>query len=66
MWYSSKQMSAPLTSNPEPEANLGYLFRLAYQRFRAALDDALQDLGAVGAGVRDPQRVRDPVRALHL
>jgi DNA-binding MarR family transcriptional regulator len=28
-----------------PEANLGYLFRLAHQRFRAALDDALQDLG---------------------
>jgi DNA-binding MarR family transcriptional regulator len=38
-------MSEPLTSDPEPEANLGYLFRLAYQRFRAALDDALQDLG---------------------
>ena len=37
-------MSEPLTSNPEPEANLGYLFRLAYQRFRAALDDALEDL----------------------
>ena len=38
-------MSEPLTSHPEPEANLGYLFRLAYQRFRSALDDALQDLG---------------------
>jgi DNA-binding MarR family transcriptional regulator len=38
-------MSGPLTNNPEPEANLGYLFRLAHQRFRAALDDALQDLG---------------------
>jgi DNA-binding MarR family transcriptional regulator len=37
-------MSESLTSNPEPEANLGYLFRLAYQRFRAALDDALEDL----------------------
>ena len=37
-------MSELLTSNPEPEANLGYLFRLAYQRFRAALDDALEDL----------------------
>jgi DNA-binding MarR family transcriptional regulator len=37
-------MSEQLTSDPEPEANLGYLFRLAYQRFRAALDDALQDL----------------------
>ena len=38
-------MSEPLTSHPEPGANLGYLFRLAYQRFRSALDDALQDLG---------------------
>jgi DNA-binding MarR family transcriptional regulator len=38
-------MSDPLTSDVEPEANLGYLFRLAYQRFRAALDAALEDLG---------------------
>jgi DNA-binding MarR family transcriptional regulator len=38
-------MSDPLTSDPEPEANLGYLFRLAHQRFRATLEDALQDLG---------------------
>jgi DNA-binding MarR family transcriptional regulator len=38
-------MSAPLTNNPEPEANLGYLFRFAHQRFRAALDGALEDLG---------------------
>ena len=38
-------MSDGLTSDPGPEANLGYLFRLAHQRFRAALDDALQDLG---------------------
>ena len=38
-------MSDPLTNNPEPEANLGYLFRLAHQRFRAALDGALEDLG---------------------
>jgi DNA-binding MarR family transcriptional regulator len=30
---------------PAPEANLGYLFRLAHQRFRAALEDELQDLG---------------------
>ena len=27
------------------EANLGYLFRLAHQCFRAALENALQDLG---------------------
>src|SRR4051794_31312758 len=38
-------MSEELTRSPEPEANLGYLFRLAHQRFRAALDDGLEDLG---------------------
>jgi DNA-binding MarR family transcriptional regulator len=38
-------MSDALTTRPGPEANLGYLFRLAHQRFRAALDDALQELG---------------------
>jgi DNA-binding MarR family transcriptional regulator len=42
-------MSADLTSGsqplPGPEANLGYLFRLAHQRFRAMLDDTLEDLG---------------------
>jgi DNA-binding MarR family transcriptional regulator len=42
-------MSAILTSSPRPlagaEANLGYLFRLAYQRFRALLEDELEDIG---------------------
>jgi len=38
-------MSDVLTNDPGPEANLGYLFRLAHQRFRAALDDALQEIG---------------------
>jgi DNA-binding MarR family transcriptional regulator len=38
-------MSVPLTNKAEPEAKLGYLFRLAHQRFRAALEDALQELG---------------------
>jgi DNA-binding MarR family transcriptional regulator len=38
-------MSDDLTNSPGPEANLGYLFRLAHQRFRAALEAALQDLG---------------------
>src|SRR5215469_8160807 len=37
-------MSGALANSPGPEANLGYLFRLAHQRFRAALDAALQDL----------------------
>ncbi|MFL5861263.1 MAG: MarR family winged helix-turn-helix transcriptional regulator, partial [Solirubrobacteraceae bacterium] len=32
------------TTLPGPEANLGYLFRLAHQRFRAALEEALHDL----------------------
>jgi DNA-binding MarR family transcriptional regulator len=30
---------------PRPDANLGYLFRLAHQRFRALIDGALEDLG---------------------
>jgi DNA-binding MarR family transcriptional regulator len=30
---------------PAPDANLGYLFRLAYQRWRALLEDELKDLG---------------------
>jgi DNA-binding MarR family transcriptional regulator len=42
-------MSANLTSLPQPvplpEANLGYLFRLAHQRFRALLEDELDDIG---------------------
>jgi DNA-binding MarR family transcriptional regulator len=38
-------MSEKLTTSPAPGANLGYLFRLAHQRFRAALEDGLQDLG---------------------
>jgi DNA-binding MarR family transcriptional regulator len=43
-------MSADLTSSrrpphPGPDANLGYLFRLAHQRFRAVLEDELEDIG---------------------
>ncbi len=42
-------MSATLTSSAQPipgaGANLGYLFRLAYQRFRALLEDELEDIG---------------------
>lgn len=44
-------MSAHLTTqgppdpSPGPEANLGYLFRLAHQRFVAALESRLTDLG---------------------
>jgi DNA-binding MarR family transcriptional regulator len=35
-------MSERLTTS---ESNLGYLFRLAHQQFRAQLEDALEDLG---------------------
>jgi DNA-binding MarR family transcriptional regulator len=35
---------------PAPHANLGYLFRLAFQRFRLALE---QDLATVGLSVQE-------------
>src|SRR5262252_6949765 len=42
-------MSERLTTSarplPQPDADLGYLFRLAHQRFRALLDCELADLG---------------------
>jgi len=42
-------MSEALTASqrpvPGPDASLGYLFRLAHQRFRARLDGELEDLG---------------------
>src|SRR5689334_18090397 len=42
-------MSGSLTRSrrphPGPDANLGYLFRLAHQRFRAILEDELEDIG---------------------
>src|SRR5580693_8937093 len=42
-------MSDRLTTSarplPQADADLGYLFRLAHQRFRALLDSELEDLG---------------------
>ena len=42
-------MSGRLTTSarpvPQPDADLGYLFRLAHQHFRALLDSELEDLG---------------------
>jgi DNA-binding MarR family transcriptional regulator len=42
-------MSDRLTTSerplPRPDADLGYLFRLAHQHFRALLDSELEDLG---------------------
>jgi DNA-binding MarR family transcriptional regulator len=35
-------MAEALIHGPRPEANLGYLFRLAHQRFRNLLEEALQ------------------------
>src|SRR5437763_16767478 len=43
-------MSGSLTSYAEPEPGLGYVFRLAYHRFRAALDEALEGLGLSAQG----------------
>jgi DNA-binding MarR family transcriptional regulator len=47
--YTVTVMSEELTTSagplPQLDANLGYLFRLAHQRFRALLDSELEDLG---------------------
>ena len=44
-------MSADLTNSlppaPAAEADLGYLFRLAHQRFRSLLEDEREDIGAM-------------------
>src|SRR3954470_12010738 len=46
------QMSEMLTTArsplPGPDANLGYLFRLAHQRLRALMDSELEDVGLSG------------------
>src|SRR5215469_15480699 len=45
-------MSERLTTSarplPQPDAHLGYLFRVAHQRFRTLLDSELDDLGLSG------------------
>jgi DNA-binding MarR family transcriptional regulator len=41
----SETLTTTVASGPRPDANLGYLFRLAHQRFRALLESELQDLG---------------------
>src|SRR5689334_3898082 len=41
----SEKLTKSARPSPQPEANLGYLFRLAHQRFRARLDSELDGLG---------------------
>src|SRR6266699_3507964 len=41
----SEKLTKSARPGPQPEANLGYLFRLAHQRFRARLDSELEHLG---------------------
>jgi DNA-binding MarR family transcriptional regulator len=43
----SERLTSSLRSQPPPlpDANFGYLFRLAHQRFRALLESELEDLG---------------------
>ena len=42
---SERLTTSSARPHPRPDADLGYLFRLAYQRFRALLDSELEDLG---------------------
>jgi DNA-binding MarR family transcriptional regulator len=42
---SSERLTTPARPLPRPDANLGYLFRLAHQCFRARLDSELEGLG---------------------
>jgi DNA-binding MarR family transcriptional regulator len=41
----SERLTTPARPLPRPDANLGYLFRLAHQCFRARLDSELEGLG---------------------
>ena len=41
----SERLTTKTVPVPRPDANLGYLFRLAHQRFRVLLDSELEDLG---------------------
>jgi len=41
----SERLTTSVRPVPRPDADLGYLFRLAHQHFRALLDSELEDLG---------------------
>ena len=65
-------MSEALTRSarplPPPDADFGYLFRLAHQRFRALLDSELADLGlsAQDYGILSVFRTRPELSASEL
>src|SRR5689334_750541 len=42
---SDRLTTSAAKSLPRPEGNLGYLFRLAHQRFRALMENELEDVG---------------------
>src|SRR5215831_13883614 len=41
----SERLTTSVRPFPQPDADLGYLFRIAHQHFRALLDSELEDLG---------------------
>jgi DNA-binding MarR family transcriptional regulator len=67
---SPDMMSDELTTSSalQPQAHLGYLFRLAFQGFRAALEDALEDLALSGQeyGVLSVFETRDQLSTSEL
>jgi DNA-binding MarR family transcriptional regulator len=64
----SEALTTPVWPLPQSDANLGYLFRLAHQRFRALLDSELADLGlsAQEYGILSVFEVRPELSASEL
>jgi DNA-binding MarR family transcriptional regulator len=64
----SERLTTSASPLPRPDADLGYLFRLAHQRFRALLDSELADLGlsAQDYGILSVFRTRPELSASEL
>ena len=64
----SERLTTSVRPLPQPDADLGYLFRLAHQRFRALLDSELEDLGlsAQDYGILSVFRTRPELSASEL
>src|ERR1700746_1353247 len=64
----SEKLTKSVRPDPQPEATLGYLFRLAHQRFRARLGSELEDLGlsAQDYGILSVFEARPPLSAAEL